>query len=70
MNRLINRKATGTPKEFAGKLNITEKTLFRSMDYIQRKGISISYDEFNQTYYYTNSNKVEYRCIFSEMKNN
>lgn len=53
MDHLIHIKNTGTPKEFAAKLDIGRSTFFEYLDYM-RNGLQIAilYDKAAQTYYY------------------
>jgi predicted DNA-binding transcriptional regulator YafY len=75
MNDLISRKATGTPSQFAKKLNISQRTLYRWIANMRDRNISILYDEERQSYYYSNDNKATkstdklYTTIFSVTRN-
>jgi len=51
-DRLIRLKATGTAIEFALKLGISRKTLFRLLKYLREKGANIKYCRYRRSYYY------------------
>ena len=52
MDDLIRRKATGTSKDFAKKLNISRSTLMEYIDFLKKMGAPIAYDKFRNSYYY------------------
>jgi predicted DNA-binding transcriptional regulator YafY len=52
MNYLIRSKRTGTPIQFAEKLEISESTLYQHLNDLRELGAPIAYDKFRQTYYY------------------
>lgn len=57
MNRirsLAKRNATGTPKELANKIGISERTLFRLVKQIKHQGVSIEYSRKTNTYFIDN----------------
>jgi hypothetical protein len=48
----IRLKATGTPKEFAHNMGISERTLYYYMLILKDKGANISYDRNRNSYFY------------------
>jgi predicted DNA-binding transcriptional regulator YafY len=52
MDDLIHRRATGTPDEFATKLNISKSTLMINLKELKEMGAEIKYNATEQTYYY------------------
>jgi predicted DNA-binding transcriptional regulator YafY len=52
MDDLIRRKATGKPSQFAKKLSVSERTLYRWIGIFRNRGIFIDYDSIRETYYY------------------
>lgn len=55
MNFLIQHKCTGTPEEFARKLETSRSTLFEYLDYIRKElEVNVIYSKYDQTYYYEN----------------
>lgn len=54
-HQLIQQECTGTPSEFANKLNISERQLYNITDYLKKIDAPIEYQRKTQTYYYTTS---------------
>jgi predicted DNA-binding transcriptional regulator YafY len=52
INRLIRIKATGPPKEFAGRLGISERTLYETLELMKSLGAPIKYSRFRESYHY------------------
>lgn len=52
MDDFIRRKATGTPEQFARKLEISESSLYRNLKQLQLLGGEIEYDIVGECYYY------------------
>lgn len=50
ITQLIAMKATGTPEEFARKLQISKSTLFRLLNELKDLGADIVYNAFRRTY--------------------
>jgi hypothetical protein len=50
---LIRHRATGTPKQFAGKLSISESHLYNLLEELRLLGMPLKYSKEQQTYYYT-----------------
>ena len=63
INQLIRQQRTGSPKELAIKLGISERQVYNSIDYLRDKEVPISYCRFRKTYYY--SEPVDLRISFS-----
>jgi predicted DNA-binding transcriptional regulator YafY len=49
---LIRLKATGIAKEYAQKLCISRRTLFRWLDYLRETGKPVKYCRYRKAYYY------------------
>jgi len=58
INRLIKSANTGSPKEFANELGISESHLYRYIDELQEMGIPIHYSRTRKTYYYENNTEL------------
>ena len=54
-HQLIQQECTGTPSEFANKLNISERQLYNITDYLKEIDAPIKYQRKTETYYYTTS---------------
>ena len=52
LDGFIRRKGTGTPDDFAQRMNVSRATLFRLIDYFRSIGAKIAYDKERQTYCY------------------
>lgn len=55
IQNLAKRNATGTPKELADKMGISERTLLRLVKQIKHQGISIEYCRKTNTYLINNA---------------
>ena len=53
LDYLIRIKASGTPKQFAQRINVSERTLYRLIDTMRSLGAPIAYCESRSSYYYT-----------------
>ena len=58
INVLIKAKRTGTPKELANSLGISESHLFRTIDELCDMGVDICYSRADKTYYYNNGIEI------------
>lgn len=47
---LSQTKRTGTPRQLAGKLQISERTVRRMVQQLRESGYPITYDRFRYTY--------------------
>lgn len=63
INQLIRQQRTGSPKELATKLGISERQVYNSVDYLRDKEVPISYCRIRKTYYY--SEPVDLRISLS-----
>jgi bacteriocin-like protein len=52
-DQLIRLKATGTPKSFAAKLNISESHLYNLLEDLRLLGMPLVYNKSQQTYFYS-----------------
>lgn len=53
MDFMIQHRCTGTPIQFAEKLDLSRSTLFEYLAYMRYDlGVSIPYDRYQGTYYY------------------
>jgi len=64
IDQLIRHKATGSPKQFAKKLDISESSLYEYLKYLKDKGVSIEFDKEVNTYYYSHQTKSILKYIF------
>ena len=61
IDQLIHMQATGSPKEFAAKLNISESTLFRLLRELKDTGCDIKFNPYRNTYLYRSSKRFQYK---------
>ena len=52
LDSFIQKQNTGTPKEFAQKLNINRSHLYRQLDTLKDYGAPIKYNRKLQSFYY------------------
>ena len=58
INRIIKSANTGSPKEFADELGISESHFYRYIEELQEMGIPILYSRARKTYYYENNSEL------------
>ena len=59
MHQLIKVASTGTPKEFAKKLNLSQSQLYNILEDLKIKGFPIIYSRNLKTYMYTDYCELE-----------
>ena len=52
LNHMIRRKATGTPKQLAERLGVSERTVYNLIDTLRQLGARIYYDNLRESYCY------------------
>jgi len=52
-HKLILQENTGTPKEFANKLHISERELYRILEYLKDIGAIVSFSHTIESYHYS-----------------
>jgi hypothetical protein len=62
IDKLIRRKATGTPQEMAERLNISKASLYRILEVMKEFGAPIDYCSSEGSYVY--SHDVNFYCGF------
>ncbi len=55
VHKLIQQENTGTPAEFANKLYISERELYRILEYLKEVDAMISFSRISNSYYYTSN---------------
>lgn len=58
VDKLIGRQATGTPRELARTLGISERSVYRIIERLKRRKLPIAYCYKRQSYYYTYRGKL------------
>ena len=54
IENLAKKNATGTPKELANRINVSERTIFRLIQNMKDFGIEIEYCRKKNTYFINN----------------
>lgn len=62
IDQLVRLRATGTPKQLAGRLEISEATLFRIIDTMKELNAPLYYDFGVQSYLY--EEETSFKCGF------
>lgn len=60
LDQLIRMKATGTPKDIAARLEMSERNFYRLIDGMKTMGFPISYCKLRQTYFYEKTVKFSF----------
>ncbi len=68
IDSLIVRRSTGTPLEFAEKLEIKRSTLFQYLQEIREMGVDIRYSPIHRSYYYADGKRITVRVEYIEAK--
>lgn len=58
INRMIKSARTGSPKEFADELGISESHFYRYIDELHEMGVPVQYSRARRTYYYENNTEL------------
>ena len=53
LHKLIEDETTGTPKELARRLHISERLVYLMIDQLKDYNAPVAYDRSRKTYYYT-----------------
>ena len=66
MDELTRTRSTGTPRDFAFKLGVCERTFFEYLsffkDIVGKYNVSVLYNDIQQTYEYNQSGRLEIKC--------
>jgi len=63
IDRLIRMKGTGTPKQLAERLHISESLLYEYLSFMKEHGAPIVYGKLRQSYYYERQGGFNLRFI-------
>jgi predicted DNA-binding transcriptional regulator YafY len=75
MNKLVQRRLTGTPVEFAQQLGVSRTSLYELLDELRSRGAPIQYSKSTRTFYYSQPFDISVTCSlrplnYSEEKEN
>ncbi|MFT7035989.1 MAG: hypothetical protein ACJA2S_004515 [Cyclobacteriaceae bacterium] len=59
INDLIKRKATGSPEQFAKKLDLSESRLYEVLREFRQLGLMIKFSHLSNSYYYEDDVEIE-----------
>jgi predicted DNA-binding transcriptional regulator YafY len=60
LHLLIQRKATGTPEQLAGRFNVSPRTIRNFIQILKYRDLSVNYCRGSQTYYYESEVEVQF----------
>lgn len=67
LDGLIRRKATGSPKDLARRIDVAESTIYEYIKLMRDMGAPIEFDRFGNTYYYTTT--IQFQVGFVVVNN-
>jgi len=59
LKELIDKEATGSPKDLAHRINTSERTLYRLLNFIKEQYGNVDYCRTSNTYYFTEKINIE-----------
>lgn len=62
MHRMLIRRRTGTPSEFASQLGVSRTTLYEMIDELKSRGAPISYSKSSCTFFYAEPYEINVSC--------
>jgi hypothetical protein len=62
MHKLVLRRRTGTPDEFAGQLGVSRTTLYELIDELRSRGAPITYSKSTRTFFYSRPYEISITC--------
>lgn len=63
LDNLIRRKATGSPNQLAGKLEVSERQTYRLINELKNLGFPIDYCKGRRSYFYSGQVKINFEII-------
>jgi predicted DNA-binding transcriptional regulator YafY len=63
LDQLIRFQKTGTPEDLANKMKISERTLYRDIEYLKILGCPVYYDEDIESYCYEGTGKLVIKYV-------
>tara|TARA_R110000868_G_scaffold172128_1_gene407943 strand:- start:2781 stop:3116 length:336 start_codon:yes stop_codon:yes gene_type:complete len=70
LHQRILQENTGTPKELAGYMNISERSLYKLMDYLKDLKASVCYNRVHNTYYYCDDFELQVSISVTALSKN
>lgn len=69
IHKLIQRKGTGTPDEFAEKLHLKKRQIYNILDEFRGYGANIKYNRMRETFYYENDFEIMVKINANSLSN-
>jgi hypothetical protein len=75
MHKLVLRRRTGTPAEFARQLGVSRTSLYELLDELRSRGAPITYSKSTRTFFYSQPYDISITCSlrplsYAEQKEN
>ncbi|MGA1978635.1 MAG: HTH domain-containing protein [Bacteroidales bacterium] len=67
MHKLVERRSTGTPQEFAQQLGVSRTSLYELLDELKSRGAPIVYSKSVKTFYYKEPFEISITCDLKPM---
>jgi biotin operon repressor len=67
MHKLVTRRTTGTPEEFASQLGVSRTSLYELIDELRSRGAPIVYSKSVKTFYYKEPFDIQITCSLKSM---
>lgn len=68
IDHLVRARATGTPKQLAGRLQTCERNIYRLIGHLRDIGLPIAYDKQRDTYYYAGEVQLRFHITVDSEK--
>jgi predicted DNA-binding transcriptional regulator YafY len=68
LDQMIRIKATGTPKELAQKLEISERSVYHYIELLREFDAPVEYCPHRRTYYYSEEGKFGFEMGFTKLE--
>jgi predicted DNA-binding transcriptional regulator YafY len=62
MHKLVQRRRTGTPAEFAQQLGVSRTSLYELIDELRSRGAPIAYSKSTRTFFYSQPYEIFISC--------
>ena len=69
LHNLIEKERTGTPKQLARRMKISERLVYLLIEYLKDYNAHICYDRSRQTYYYDEDFKLDIKISVAVISN-
>ena len=70
LHLLIEQEATGSPKELATRMHVSERLVYNLIEHLRDYEAKISFDRKRKTYFYSESFHLEVNISVSVISNN